>query len=266
MERPWQIALGAAGLVVVAVLAFLIGQSTRPYRQAVSPTPQTGGPVPQTPVKRPPRRVAPGPKTGPTQPTPKTTPTQPTPPGGQVPWLKGPVPVPTPPKDTKPAPEQLEVYRDAELGVSIEKPRGAEWVLAPGKGGLLAHPNKVIEIRRTPQDGSQRFGHIDVYVCEVPPAMTPDAVAEDLEKHKGINRWAETATFAVLDERTVQVGGRSMVRRVLRVQDRGHDMRLLTLRGTQRRKLFMLIAHSDADQFDALVPEFEQAIHSLRLD
>jgi len=240
-DSTW-IGIGVVGLLVVAVAAVLIGRGSGPSAPTKLPTPETGGPVigkadPRTPAGKP-----------------------------SVPAAKKVKGKPTPRPEPK---RQLaQVYRNPELKVTLEKPRSTDWVMTDKKSNFrgVPHPQKVLEIRRAPQDGSKRFAHMELYVATVPPGGSAEAIASDIESHKGITKWAEEGKISVANERTVTIGGRSMVRRVLRVDHKGRTTQLLSLRAARAGKVYVLIGLSDPEDFAAIEAEFDQVFNSLRID
>ena len=251
-DSTWM-GIGVVGLLVVAVGAVLIGRGSGPSAPTKLPTPETGGPVigeagrgtPTGKTSAPTAKKAKGKPTP--RPTPKTAVSRPRP---------------------EPKRQLAQVYRNPELKVTLEKPRSTDWVMSDKKSNFrgVPHPQKVLEIRRSPQDGSKRFAHMELYVATVPPGGSAEAIASDIESHKGITKWAEEGKIAVVNERAITIGGRSMVRRVLRVEHKGRTMQLLSLRATRADKVYVLIGLTDPDNFAAIEAEFDQVFTSLRIE
>ncbi len=259
MRGTW-VAIGAVGLVAVAVAAFLAGRGCGSTPQVRLPTPETGGPVPTAPGKRPAGKAAVTVSAkGERPPTGKAM--------GKARPAPGAKSIRRPRRQPEPERVEAQAYRNAKLHLAIEKPRSTDWVMTDKKASfLIPRPHKVLEIRRLPRDGSGRFAQIELVVADIPPGKTADEVADEIEKHKGITKWAQSGKFTLLDERTVTIGGRSMIRRVVRVDFEGRERRILTLRATRRGKLYMVIGRADPKYFDELMPEFDQALNSLRID
>jgi len=261
--KPTTIAITAAVLLVASV-AFVLGR--RPPAPPPAPSPETGGPMP----------------TGPALPSAAASEWEPT--GSPSPAAArlrrsraaGSSAGRLAPRRAEPRRVVSQSHTDRELRVAVEKPEGAQWVMTSNRRCFrdpVRHPAKVLEIRRDPTDGDGVFAIIELYVVDLPPGAHE---ASEMSKLERMGRRGRFGKFRVVDERTVSVGGRSMVRRVTHWDARGtrlarqHPLaaqsRFLSVRAVRRGKLYVLMGVAPAEQFQALVPEFEQALASLRID
>ncbi len=268
--KPVHVVLLLVGLAAIGLIAFLAGRGCGGGTEAEFHTPETGGPMSgvaapkeEPPTAKPPEARQPAPRTGE---EPAET--------GQAP-----VPAPIPGKKTRqprPGPtvqpkatvqEEPRVYENNELGVAVAKPPGEAWRMTAKKSNFhgVVRPHKVLEMRRAPKSGGG-FAHVELFVADIPRGQTADSIAKPIERHEDITKWAKEGRFTVLDEREVEVGGRTMLRRTLEVAFRKRKIRLLSLRTVRRGKLYMLLAMTDPEHFDAVSPELEQIVKSLELD
>lgn len=253
----------AAAFVVVAAAAFFIGRSGR-APQAPLPTPETGGRVDGSPA-------------GPAGTAAPSTP-------GHAAGTRAGAPTsasPGPARPGRPAsrrqpltatPElprvEAQTYANAELGITLEKPRGTAWVLADKPQDFrspAAPPGKVIEIRRVPQDGGA-FALIEMFVVDIPAGGSEARLAQRIVRREGLTDWSKTGRFAVVEEGPADIGGRTMTRRVTRLEFGGNTSTLFSLRTVRGGKLHLLVAMMQADGFDSLRPEIERAFATLKLD
>ena len=256
--KSWTWAI-VAGLVLIAVAAFLVGRSA-PRRPAIA-SPETGGPAPKAPVQA----TAP-PKAGPRvseDPEAAATPFMP--------------PPPIPPRSAPNQPTSVAggTYTSRELEVSVEAPKGGGWVMTDNEPFFrdpLHLRSKRLEIRREPSASDPRLAMIELHVLDIPANSTE---AQELAKLERPGNSAKFGTFKVVEEGPIDIAGRSFQRRVtywdarktpLAKQDpRAAETKILSVRTARDGKLYALIAYSPADQFDSLRPDFDQAIQSLRL-
>ena len=160
-----------------------------------------------------------------------------------------------------------QTYRNDDLKLAVEKPRTTDWVLADARTNFrgVPHRNKVLEIRRVPRDRSGGFAIIDGYVVEMPEGASEADVAERIEKLGGFTKWAELGRFTVDEERAVEIGGCPMTRRIVRLAFKGNESTYISVRAVRNGKLYLFVGFTDSEHFDALLPEFEQTISSLRI-
>lgn len=249
--RPSTLAI-AAGFVVVALVAFLVGRAN-PAR-ATRPSPTTGGPVPVLPTR-------------------PATP-QDRPAATRAPATAG--PQATPARRPEPPRVASQTYHNPKLKVSLEKPKGTDWAMTDDRRSFrdpVRHPAKVLDIRRQPKGANPRFAFIELYVLDMPPGSTDAREVGKLEK---LGQRAKFGTFTVVEEKPVTIHGRPMVRRITHWDATGTPLaaqhplaaesKFISVRAVHRGKLYVLIGSAPAAYFDALVPEFEQAITTLRID
>jgi hypothetical protein len=268
--KPAHVVLLVLGLAAIGLIAFVAGRGCGGETEAEFPTPETGGAVPgipgpkeKTTTAKQPEARQPAPRTG-EQPAERGQESLPSP----VPGKKTRQPRPGPtvqPKAT--VQEEPRVYENDELGVAVAKPPGEAWKMTAKKSNFhgVVRPHKVLEMRRSPTSGGG-FAHVELFVAHIPREQTADSIAKSFERHEDITKWAEEGRFTVLDEREVEVGGRTMLRRTIEVNFRKRKIRLLSLRAVRRGKLYMLLAMTDPEHFDAVAPELEQIVKSLELD
>lgn len=248
--KPSTIAI-AAGFVAVALIGFLIGRSGPAGARRSSPA--TGGPVPVLPPPVGTHSAKSQPKRGPAttqQPTASTT--------ADAPRVKA------------------QTYTNPKLHVSLEKPGSTDWAMTDDRRSFrdpVRHKAKVLEIRREPKGPNPQFAIIELYVLDAPAGTNDAAEVDKLEK---LGQRAKFGTFRVVEEKPVTVKGRSMVRRVTLWDATGTPLaaqspliaqsKFISVRARHRGKLYVLIGTAPATYFDALVPEFEQALTTMRID
>ncbi|MFW6163511.1 MAG: hypothetical protein ACODAJ_12135 [Planctomycetota bacterium] len=168
-----------------------------------------------------------------------------------------------------------QTYENRELKVAVSKPRSRDWAMTDDEHSFRApahHPAKLVEIRRQPPGGGDRFAIIELYVLELSPEADEAAAARRLER---LGHTGEIGAFTLLSERVVSVGDRSMVRRVVLWDATGTKIerqnplagktKFLSLRARRDGKLYLLVAATPARYFDELLPELEQAFESFRV-
>ena len=176
---------------------------------------------------------------------------------------------PGPRRATRPKRAEVQTYSNREQKVAMEKPRTTDWVLADGKEKFHSptnHPDKVMEMRRVPEDGRGPFALLELFIVDLGESETEAAATQRLERLEGITPWSKEGTFTVLDEGPVTIGGRAMTRRITELAFRGRKCRLFSVRTVCNGKLYMPVALTDAGTFDAVRPEIEQAFASLRIN
>jgi len=239
------------GLVVVALVAFLVGRSSP--REYQPPSPLSARPGGASPV---------APRT-----TPRTGTSAPGRIGSRVaaaPSLTSKVPKPT----TVPAASHIrgDRYDNPALGLVVSKPEGENWEMTDNRLNFrdpVRHPAKVLEIRRSPKDpNDKRFAIIELYVLD--GASAPRARRE-VEKLERLGQRGRVGKFIVIKEDTTTIGGKDFGRRIVRWESPKAKAQILTLWRTTAGRLFVLMAMTNPEWFQGLSPEFDQTLASLRV-
>jgi hypothetical protein len=239
MKTSW--ALIVVGLVAVAAVAFMAGRSGK--KPLVPPSPDTGGPVPGMPTSRTARGESVGTATMSSRPTTRAGPTV--------------------SERTRTFHISRDTYSNPELGVTLAKPKGAEWTMTDNSQNFRApEPHKVLEMCRRGRGADQRFAAANLYVVDMPAGSSELSLIQDVER---IDKKAKPETFRVLDERSVDAQGQQLMRRVTLRDTRGQETKFLSVRWTSAGKLYVLLAFTEPRHFDELLPEFEETVASLRL-
>jgi len=248
--KPQNVAI-AVGLVVVAALAFLVGR-LRP-RQFRPPSPLTGGQARETPTARMPRAAS----------APRSSGR----PGSRMataPSLTSKVPEPTPAP-----PASLirgDTYRNPALGLVVRKPPGENWEMTDNRLNFrdpVRHPAKVLEVRRNPKDpNDNRFAIIELYVLEDVPVAREQREVEKLER---LGQRGRIGKFTLIKEDTTTIGGKDFGRRIVRWESQKAKAQILTLRRASAGRLFVLMALTNPEWFDGLLPEFNQTLACLEV-
>jgi len=242
--KPGWVAV-ALGLVVVAGAAFLIGRSSP--RRYEPPSPETGGPVPSGPVGGRGGGAAPA-VTGGASGSAATSAAGPGHSAGS--------------RDGGPVLIDSGVYTNPKLRVTIRQPKGDEWSMTDNRRNFrVPHPSKVLEIRRSPTGSDARFAIVQLYALTVPGGST---AAGEVHKLERVDKGEPASAFKLVSEDSVDVGGQHLARRIVLWNAKGRETKLMTLRCTVQGKLWVLMAFTEPRHFDELMPEFEQAIQSLR--
>ena len=194
--------------------------------------------------------------------------------GRQAPSRKPARPAP-PARRAQPTPPVAQSYQDAGLRVTVEKPKSRDWAMAdhreqfhdPGR-----HPAKVVEIRREPRGGDDRFAIIELYVLDIPQGADPAAEVQKIER---LGPRGKIGRFRVVEEGPVTIGGHSMTRRVTEWDARGTRVarenplaaegRLVSVRTVVDGKLYLVLSAMPSRYYESLLPEIEQTFRSLRI-
>ncbi|MFP4056108.1 MAG: hypothetical protein ACLF0G_04495 [Candidatus Brocadiia bacterium] len=170
------------------------------------------------------------------------------------------------------APEPAErtvcqTFEDDELEVKVEKPKSTDWTVSTKRTNFrdpVRHPAKVLEMRRNPRSGEPKFAIIELFVAEIPSGST---AWQEVERFEKLGRRGVLASFEVVEEGTVRIGGRAFTRRVslCRWRGRREQAKFLSVHTVLEGKLYLLMGYASAEHFDELLPEFEQAFASLEI-
>lgn len=249
MERQ-HLAIGV-GLAAVAALAFLLGHSCP--REFQPPSPVSGGP-PGT--RRPTRKAGVATTAAPSgQPTSRVA---------AAPSLTSKMPEVTP----GPAASLVSAgrYENRALGLAVRKPEGQQWEMTDNRLNFrdpVRHPAKVLEIRRNPKDPEdKRFAIIELYVLE---DTSPGRERKEVEKLERLGQRAQLGKFKLLKEDTIGIGGKDFGRRVVLWEAKKARAQFLSLWRASGGRLYVLLAMTEPRWFEQLLPEFNEAIESLRV-
>ena len=230
------------GLVVVAAVAFLIGRATPP--RVAPPSPDTGGPMPGAPTEA-----------SPTKGDQAHAPSAPAAPGGDAKSAPN-TPVP------RSSDIASGVYHNAELKVTVEKPKGAEWAMTDNPRNFrVPEESKLLEMRRAPEGGDSRFAAIHLYALAIPEGASE---ASEVQKLERLDKRADPSAFKVLEEQPVDAGGQRLTRRVTLWDAKGRETKFVSVRWTMNGKLYVLMGFTEPRHFDELLPEFDRVVQSLR--
>ncbi len=248
--KAQHVAIGI-GLVAVAFVAFVVGHSFP--RRFQPPSPLTGGPSGA-------KKSATGPIAPETRQATKQVGSQvaTTPSMGSKLLKPSRVPLATL--------IQGDTYRNPTLGLVVKKPQGEDWEMTDNRLNFrdpVRHPAKVLEIRRSPKDPTdKRFAIIELYVLD---DVSENRAHREVEKLERLGQRSQLGKFTLVKEDTTTLGGKEFGRRIVRWETKKTSAQFLTLWRFADGRLFVLMAMTNPEWFEDLMPEFNQTIHALRV-
>ena len=155
-------------------------------------------------------------------------------------------------------------YSDPVLKLTVKKPASPDWEMTDNPESFrVPEDGKVVELRRNPKGkgSDRRFAAINIYVQDIPPGANDAMRIRELER---LDKKAKPEAFRVLDEQPTTIAGQAMTRRVTVWDAKGRETKFVSVRCTLGARLYVLLAFTDTAHFDALLPEIEEVIASLR--